>query len=69
MKRSLQPEIKEIRTMLLDPMINLQFQRMRDELSESEKKLKETQQELEAVQFNAQRLKFFSLQHTVCLFQ
>jgi uncharacterized protein YpuA (DUF1002 family) len=55
--------------MLLDPMINLQFQRMRDELSESEKKLKETQQELEAVQFNAQRLKFFSLQHTVCLFQ
>jgi hypothetical protein len=36
-------------------MTNVQFQRMRDELAEAEKRLKECQQELEAVQFNPQR--------------
>jgi chromosome segregation ATPase len=56
LRRSLLPEVKEVRTILLDPMVNLQVQRMRDELAETEKRLKETQEELEAVQFNAQSM-------------
>lgn len=48
--------VQHVKTNLhIDPLINLHIQKLRDELDENEKKLKITQEEFEAFQFNNQR--------------
>jgi len=44
----------QARQTLLDPAVNQQFQKMKEELEEAEKKLKHSKEELEAVQFTPQ---------------
>jgi hypothetical protein len=46
----------QLKQSLLDPAINLQFQKLREESEENEKKLKQAQEELEAVQFTSQSI-------------
>jgi len=45
---------------MLDPTVNIQFLRMKEELSETKKKLKQSQEDLEAIQFNPQGCIIFS---------
>ena len=45
----------QLRTMLLDPAVNIVFQRMSKEMDEAQEKLKQTQNELSAWKFTPDR--------------
>ena len=45
----------QLRSMLLDPAVNIVFQRMAKELDEAQEKLKQTQNELSAWKFTPDR--------------
>ena len=47
--------LAQMRQALLDPGVNLQFQKLKDELEENEKKIKQLQDELDAIQFTPHR--------------
>jgi len=48
--------LSQMRQALLDPAVNLQFQKMKEEIEENEKKTKQLQEELDAVQFTPQSI-------------
>lgn len=50
----------QLQTMLLDPAVNLVFQRMTKEMEECQEKLKQTQNELSAWKFTPDRCLFRS---------
>jgi hypothetical protein len=47
--------LAQMRQALLDPALNAQFQKMKEEIEEGEKRTKSLQEELEAIQFTPQR--------------
>lgn len=55
MKQAQAQSTSQLRSMLLDPTINLVFQRMMKEMEESQEKLKQTQNELSAWKFTPDR--------------
>lgn len=55
MKQAQTQNSSQLRSMLLDPAVNLVFQRMSKEMDDSHEKLKQTQNELSAWKFTADR--------------
>jgi len=55
MKQAQTQNSAQLRSMLLDPAVNLVFQRMTKEMDESQEKLKQTQNELSAWKFTPDR--------------
>ena len=53
MQLAMQPPQKQVRTLLLDPSVNAEIVRLREQVKELERREKEAQQELEASQFQA----------------
>ena len=51
MKRAQNPSSSQLRGMLLDPAINLMFQRMKKEMEQSKEKLEQAQNDLAAWKF------------------
>jgi len=47
------PSISQLHQLLLDPAVNMSFQKMKEDIDKSQSKLKTTQEELEAVQFTS----------------
>lgn len=58
MKQAQTQNSAQLRSMLLDPAVNLVFQRMSKEMEESQEKLKQTQNELSAWKFTPDRCLF-----------
>lgn len=55
MKQAQTQNTAQLRSLLLDPAVNLVFQRMAKEMDESQEKLKQTQNELSAWKFTPDR--------------
>lgn len=55
MKQAQNPSTIQMRSTLLDPAVNLLFQRMKTELDQSKEKLEQAQSDLGAWKFTADR--------------
>ena len=55
LKTSSTPSVTQLKSLLLDPAVNLMFQRMKSEVKEAKKKEKEAHDDLQAWQFTPDR--------------